>query len=70
MRATMGGRNAYTSVLAGRSPVTGRTEIVTVYTAQLESGELFYAATVVPEAEAAKYSTAFRNLIGSVRLSQ
>lgn len=70
MRTTMGGRNAYTSVLAGRSPVTGRTEVVTLYTVQLQSGELFYAATVVPEAEASRYSTTFRNMINSVRLSQ
>ena len=70
IRTTLAGRNGYTAQLSGVSPVTGRTELVTIYTAQLNSGELFYAATVVPEAESSRYSTVFRNLLNSIRLNQ
>ena len=70
LRTTINGRNAYTTVLSGRSPVTGRTEVVTVYTTQLSGGGLFYIATVVPELEAGRYSTAFRNIINSVRITE
>jgi hypothetical protein len=68
-RTTVAGRSGYTAVLSGRSPVTGRTEIVTIYTTQLRSGELFYAATVVPETDSSRYSTAFRTMINSIRLN-
>jgi Zn-dependent protease with chaperone function len=71
MRTTINGRNAYTTVLSGLSPVTGKTEVVTVYTTQLAaSGELFFIATVVPELEASRYSIAFRNIISSVRITE
>lgn len=70
MRTTVGGRNGYTTVLSGRSPVTGRTEVVTLYTTQMSSGDVFYIATVVPELEAGRYSTAFRNIINSVRITE
>ena len=67
-RATVGGRTAYAGVLSGRSPVTGRTETVTVYVTQLRSGELFWIATVAPQEEAYSYDAAFRTMINSVRL--
>ena len=56
-------------MLSGRSPVTNRTEVVTIYTAQLRNGGLFYVATVVPEGEAGSYSTAFRAMLNSIRLN-
>ena len=55
--------------LAGRSPITNRTEIVTIYTTQMRSGELFYVATVAPENEMNSYSYAFNNLISSFRFN-
>lgn len=70
MRTTVGGRNGYTTVLAGLSPVTGKTEVVTLYTTQLNTGELFYIATVVPEIEAGRYSTAFRTMVSSLRITE
>lgn len=69
MRASFAGRSGYSTVLSGRSPITGRTEIVTVYTTQLSNGDLFYVATVVPQDESADYSAAFRNLLNSIRLN-
>jgi Zn-dependent protease with chaperone function len=68
-RTTIGGREAYTTVLSGRSPITNRTEIVTVYTTQLSNGSLLYIDTVAPEEESSQYNSVFRRLISSVRLN-
>ena len=68
-RATLGGRTAYAGQLSGRSPVTGETEVVTVYVTQLRSGEMFWLATVAPQDETYNYNTAFRTMINSIRLS-
>lgn len=68
-RATVGGRTAYAGMLSGRSPVTGRNEVVTVYMTQLRSGELFWIATVAPQEESYQYDSAFRTILNSVRLS-
>ena len=62
-------RQGYTTSMSGRSPVTNRTEVVTIYTTQLRTGELFYAVTVVPDAESYSYNTAFRNVLNSIRLN-
>lgn len=68
-RAVISGRTAFSTILSGRSPVTNRTEIATVYTTQLRTGQIFYVVTVVPEDEASSYNYAFRNMIRSIRLS-
>ncbi len=68
-RTTISGRNAYSIVLSGQSPVTGRTEIATVYTTLLRNGQLLAVVTVVPQNEQASYNTTFRNMIRSIRLS-
>ena len=61
-------REGYTATLSGRSPVTNRSELVTVYTTLMRNGELFYFVTVVPENESYSYNTAFRNMLNSIRL--
>jgi len=66
---SINGRRGNAVQLAGRSPVTNRNEIATVYTTTLGSGDLLYFVTVVPEAESGTYNQAFRTLIGSVRFS-
>jgi predicted Zn-dependent protease len=68
-RATVAGRTGYATVLSGRSNVTGKTEVVTVYTAQLRSGDLFFIATVSPEDEAYRYDSVFRNMVSSIRVN-
>lgn len=68
-QTTINGRQAYAIVLAGRSPVTNKTEISTVYTTMLQNGDLFYVITVVPESEEGSYYSAFRTMIRSIRLS-
>ncbi len=63
------GRQGYTVTLSGRSPITNRTEVVTIYTTQLRNGGLFYLDTVVPDTEAQNYSYAFRAMLNSIRLN-
>ena len=66
-RTTVAGRPGYMASLAGRSPITGRTEIVNIHVTRLRNGML-YVATVVPEDESFSYDNAFRNLLSSIRL--
>lgn len=68
-RTTIAGRQGYTTTLAGRSPVTNRNEIVTIFTAQLRSGDLLTIAAVVPEDESYRYSSAFRSMVNSIQLN-
>ena len=68
-RATVAGRQAYVTTLAGRSPVTGRNETVTIYTVPMRSGDLLYIAAVAPSDEVFRYNSAFRTMVGSVRLN-
>ena len=68
-RTTISSRQGYYTTLSGRSPVTGRTESVTVYTTQLRNGQLFYIVTVAPSDENSRYSSAFRNMVRSIRLN-
>ncbi len=67
---TLNGRNGLGIVLGGRSPVTGRNEIATIYATQTNNRSLFYVVTVVPEDESTTYNYAFRNIVRSVRLSE
>jgi Zn-dependent protease with chaperone function len=69
VQTTFGGRQGYSTTLSGRSPITGTTENVTVYTTQLRNGQLFYLVTVAPANEASRYNTAFRNMVRSLRLN-
>jgi predicted Zn-dependent protease len=68
-RASLGGRQALVTVLSGRSPVTGRNEVVTVYTTQLRNGSLLYVAMIAPENESSSYRNAFNNMLRSIRLN-
>jgi Zn-dependent protease with chaperone function len=68
-RTTISGRGAYVTTLSGRSPVTNRTEVVTVYTTQLRNGQMIYFDMVVPENESYSYSNTFRSIINSVRFN-
>lgn len=68
-RVNVGGRSGLGIMLAGTSPVTGRTEVDTVYTTQLRNGDLFYVVTVVPQSESSNYNYAFRNMINSIRIN-
>ena len=68
-RAYIAGKQGYSITLAGRSPVTNRTEVVTVYTTQLNNGDMLYVATVAPNDESSAYTNAFRTMLNSIRLN-
>jgi beta-barrel assembly-enhancing protease len=65
----LAGRQALAIALAGRSPITGRTEFVTVYTTQLRNGQTFYFIAVAPETESSRYNSTFQSMMNSIRLS-
>jgi Zn-dependent protease with chaperone function len=68
-RGTLSNRNALRTILAGASPVTGRTEVVTIFTTQTRNGDLFYLITVAPDDESRNYSRAFNDIRQSLQLN-
>ncbi|HEY0764821.1 MAG TPA: hypothetical protein VGD61_20755 [Pyrinomonadaceae bacterium] len=62
-------RRAVTTMLSGTGR-EGTVEHVTIHTAVLANGKLFFVITVVPEAASGEYGDAFRNLVQSVKLNQ
>jgi hypothetical protein len=68
--ARIGGRSGLATRLAGRSPVTGRTELVTVLTSSLGNGELFYFTSIVPEEESRNYDPVFQRILSSLRFAR
>jgi Zn-dependent protease with chaperone function len=65
--AYVGSSSGYSNSLSGRSNITGRDEDVTVYTAQMRDGRIFYLIAVAPGAESYQYANAFRNILDSIR---
>lgn len=68
-RGTIDGREAIATTLAGRSPITGQTEAVTIYTTFLRDGSLMYIAMVAPQAESGTYSRVFNQMIRSLQIN-
>jgi hypothetical protein len=68
-RATIDGENALTATLVGRSNVTRRTEVVTVYTTMLRNGNLFYMIAVTPRDQSRVYNRAFRTMLRSIDIN-
>lgn len=68
-RTTIDGDNALTATLVGRSNVTGRTEVVTVYTTMLRNGTLFYMIAVAPQDQSRVYNRAFRTMLRSIEIN-
>jgi hypothetical protein len=67
---TFGGREAYATIVAGPSAVTGVTEIDVIYTTATSDGRLFYLITMAPEDEFEAYQPSFKQIIASVRLAR
>lgn len=65
-----GGREAYATVVAGPSAVTGVTEIDVIYTSATSDGRLFYLITMAPEDEFGAYQSTFKRIIESLRLAK
>ena len=68
-RTTLGGMPALVTTLAGRSPLTGRNERVTIVTTQMGGGQVFYMAAVAPENEYPNYQRAFNDILRSLQLN-
>ncbi|MGE0884123.1 MAG: M48 family metalloprotease [Blastocatellales bacterium] len=68
-RSSIDGQRALSIRLAGRSPVTGQTEVVTVHTTMLRNGTLFYIINVAPSGEYGLYNRAFSTMLRSVQLN-
>jgi Zn-dependent protease with chaperone function len=69
-QTTISGRQGNVVQLAGRSDITGETELVTVYTTLLKNGVMVYVATVVPQSESSQYQSTFRSMLNSIRFNQ
>lgn len=68
-RTTIGGRGGLTTALINVNEATGQGENVTLVTTQLRTGDIFYMIAVAPQSEARSFSTAFNNILRSVRLN-
>jgi hypothetical protein len=68
-RGRLDGRDAFRRRLQGNSPVTGRREIVDVYTALIGGGQLFYLVQVVPSNDQGQFRNAFDSIVQSVRFT-
>jgi hypothetical protein len=68
-RQTIDGANALSVVLAGRSPVTGADERVTVFTRELPDGHVLYALFVAPAQDYAALSRTFQSMVSSLRVN-
>jgi len=62
-------RPALATTLSGNGR-EGNVESVTIHTAVLANGKLFYVITVVPEQVSGDYVEAFKNLVQSVKINQ
>jgi len=65
---TLDENRALRTRLVGRSNVTGRTEVVTVYTTMLRNGNLFYVIGVTPQDQSRVYNRAFRTMLQSLEI--
>jgi hypothetical protein len=62
-------RNGLVTRLDNVSEVTGRGESVTVFTALLRDGNLFYCIAVAPQEESQAYQRTFQRVVQSIRLT-
>ena len=68
-RSYISGRNGLSTTLSNVNEATGQREIVTLVTTQLQNGELFYMIAVVPQSDSRGFTSAFNNILRSVRLN-
>jgi Zn-dependent protease with chaperone function len=68
-RETLGRREALAASLANISELTGRPEIVSLYTMMLRSGDLFYVIAVTPEDEGQNYFRTFTAVLGTLSVN-
>ena len=66
---TIGRRDALSVSLTNVSELTGRRELITLFTTLLRSGELFYVIAVAPENEIQDYQRTFTAVLGTVSVN-
>jgi Zn-dependent protease with chaperone function len=68
-RETLGRRDALAVPLTNISELTGRPELVSLYTTMLRSGELFFVIAVAPQDESQDYQRTFTAVLGTVSVN-
>jgi len=68
-RETLGRRDALAVSLTNISELTGRPELVTVFTTMLRSGDLLYLIAVAPQDESQDYQRTFIAVLGTVSVN-
>ncbi len=66
----VGGRDAMTATMEGRSPLTNRDERAILFNIHLNNGDYLYIIFVTPSDEARTYRTVFRRMLQSMRINQ
>jgi len=68
-RETLGRRDALAVSLTNISELSGRPEVVTLYTTMLKNGDLFYLVAVSPQDESQYYQRTFLAVMGTVSIN-
>jgi Zn-dependent protease with chaperone function len=68
-RQTLDNGRALSVVLAGRSPVTGQQERVTVFTRELPDGHVIYALFIAPDRDYSALSNSFQKMVSTLRIN-
>lgn len=68
-RTMIARRDALAFKLMGASSLTQSNEVVTVYTAMLRDGNLFYIIAIVPQDQLLNYESAFQSIVQSVQIN-
>jgi hypothetical protein len=69
-RESLGRRDALAASLTNVSELTGRPELVTLYTTMLRSGDLFYLIAVAPQDEMQDYQRTFMAVLGTLSINE
>lgn len=67
--ARLAGRNGLAVTLAGRSPIYGRDERVTLFTRAMDDGDVFYFFFISPNDEYRDYSRTFERMLRSLTIN-
>lgn len=67
-RFTLDGGSALAATLAGKSPLTGQTERVTIVTRQLDDDHLIYMLFITPERDAKAYNAVLNQMVSSMQV--
>ena len=69
-REEIAGDEALSVTLAGRSPVTGREERITLFTRELSDGHIIYCLLIAPGEDYQELTPAFQRMIASLRVNE